>query len=120
MRLSPIAQNTMEWLGLKLGLVPTPIAYSHFGFLLSSILLQSVDKGIFEAIGRGAVSLEELADTCGLDKHALQTSLSVLATMGLVKQRHQLISLTAASKKWILKDSPQSMYWLIMFDLKVC
>jgi cyclopropane fatty-acyl-phospholipid synthase-like methyltransferase len=28
--------------------------------------------------------------------------------------------LTRQSKKWLLKDSPESMYWLLMFDNRVC
>lgn len=120
MKLSPIAQNPLEWIALKAGLVPTPLAYSHFGFMMSKFLLEAVDKGIFEAIGHKKISVEEVCSKCSLDKRAVESLLGVLATMGLIKQSNDLFYLTQKSKKWILKDSPYSLYWLMMFDNRVC
>lgn len=120
MRFSPIAQNPLEWIALKAGLVPTPLAYSHFGFMISKFLLEAVDKGVFEAIGNQKVSLEQISEKCHLNKKALKSLLGVLATMGLIKHEKNLFYLARKSKKWILKDSPDSLYWLMMFDNRVC
>jgi 2-polyprenyl-3-methyl-5-hydroxy-6-metoxy-1,4-benzoquinol methylase len=120
MKLSPIAQNPLEWLALKAGLVPVPMAYSHFGFMMSKFLLEAVDKGIFEAIGHKKVGLKQIAETCKLNERALQSLLGVLASMKLVNLSNELFYLTRQSKKWMLKDSPNSLYWLMMFDNRVC
>lgn len=120
MKFIPIAQNPLEWIALKAGLVPTPLAYSHFGFMMSKFLLEAVDKGIFEAIGHERVSLEHICQACKLNDKAVKSLLGVLASMGLVKQRQQLLYLPARSKKWILQDSPESLYWLMIFDNRVC
>jgi len=120
MKLSPIAQNPLEWIALKAGLVPTPLAYSHFGFMISKFLLEAVDKGIFETIGHKKVSLEEICAACNLAPKPVKSLLGVLATMGLIKARNNTFQLSVKSKKWILKDSPDSLYWLIMFDNRVC
>jgi 2-polyprenyl-3-methyl-5-hydroxy-6-metoxy-1,4-benzoquinol methylase len=120
MKLSPIAQNPLEWIALKAGLVPVPMAYSHFGFMMSKFLLEAVDKGIFEAIGHKKVSLNQIAETCKLNERALQSLLGVLASMKLVNCKNGLFYLTRQSKKWMLKDSPDSLYWLMMFDNRVC
>jgi 2-polyprenyl-3-methyl-5-hydroxy-6-metoxy-1,4-benzoquinol methylase len=120
MKLSPSAQNPLEWAALKAGVVPTPLAYSHFGFMISKFLLEAVDKGVFEAIGHKKVSIGQVAAACKLNERALTSLLGVLATMGLVKYENLSISLTAKSKKWILKDSLESLYWLMMFDNRVC
>lgn len=120
MKLSPIAQNPLEWLALKAGLVPEPLAYSHFGFMMSKFLLEATDKGVFEAIGNRKVSLQEIASTCSLNERALHSLLSVLASMKLVNVQKDLFYLTSQSKKWLLKDSPNSLYWLMMFDNRVC
>ncbi|WP_018615028.1 methyltransferase [Segetibacter koreensis] len=120
MKFSPIAQNPLEWVALKAGLVPTPLAYSHFGFMLSKFLLEAVDKGVFEAIGRNNVSLAHIAGACSLNEKALKSLLGVLATMGLINYKNDSFFLTKKSKKWILKDSPESLYWLMMFDNRVC
>lgn len=120
MKFAPVAQNPLEWIGLKAGLVPTPLAYSHFGFMASKFLLEAVDKGIFEAIGHSNVSLEDICSACSLHPRGVKSLLGVLATMGLLKQRKNLFYLTRKSKKWILKDSADSLYWLMMFDNRVC
>jgi 2-polyprenyl-3-methyl-5-hydroxy-6-metoxy-1,4-benzoquinol methylase len=120
MKMGPIAQNPLEWIALKTGLVPVPLAYSHFGFLISKILLEATDKGVFEAIGKQKVSLEHIATTCRLDLKALKSTLAVLATMGLVDTDEEVFFLTKQSKKWLLKDSPNSLYWFLMFDNRVC
>jgi 2-polyprenyl-3-methyl-5-hydroxy-6-metoxy-1,4-benzoquinol methylase len=120
MKLSPIAQNPLEWIALKAGLVPVPMAYSHFGFMMSKFLLEAVDKGIFEAIGHKKVALKQIAEACKLNERALQTLLGVLASMKLVNFKSGLFYLTPQSKKWMLKDSADSLYWLMMFDNRVC
>lgn len=120
MKLSPVAQNPLEWLALKTGLVPTPLAYSHFGFMISKFLLEAVDKGVFEAIGHKKASLSQIAETCNLNKKALESLLGFMATLDLVNYKNNLFQLTRKSKKWILKDSPDSLYWLMIFDNRVC
>ncbi len=120
MKLKPVAQNILEWIGLKLGLVPTPLAWSHFGFMASKFLLEAVDKGVFEAIGNNAVTIDQIAQTCELNLSATQDLLSVLATFGLLKEISGKIVLQKPAKKWLLKDSPNSLYWLMIFDNRVC
>jgi 2-polyprenyl-3-methyl-5-hydroxy-6-metoxy-1,4-benzoquinol methylase len=120
MKFTPIAQNPLEWIALKAGLVPVPMAYSHFGFMMSKFLLEAVDKGIFEAIRHKKVPLKQIAETCELNERALQSLLGVLASMKLVNLSNELFYLTKQSKKWMLKDSPNSLYWLMMFDNRVC
>ena len=90
MKLQPVAQSFLEWVGIKLGLIPTPLAWSHFGFMASKFLLEAVDKGIFEAIGNNAVTIDQIAQTCELNLSATQDLLSVLATLGLLKEKNCL------------------------------
>ena len=120
MKLQPAAQNLIEWVGLRLGLIPTPLAWSHFGFMASKFLLEAVDKGVLEAIGHNTVSIEAIASSCQLSLSATKSLLGVLATMGLLKEKNGAIFLSPPAKKWLLKDSPHSLYWLLIFDNRVC
>ncbi len=120
MKLAPVAQNPLEWLALKAGLIPEPLAYSHFGFMISKFLLEAVDKGVFEAIGHQKVSLLHIVETCQLNQRAVESLMGVLASLKLIDQKKERYFLTRSAKKWILKDSPQSLYWLMMFDNRVC
>ena len=120
MKMGAIAQNPLEWIALKTGLVPIALAYSHFGFLISKILLEATDKGIFELIGNQKVSLKYIAATCNLNLKALKSTLAVLASMGLIDTDGEVFFLTKQAKKWLLKDSSNSLYWFLMFDNRVC
>ncbi len=120
MRFKPVAQNPLEWFALQAGLVPIPLAYSHFGFVMSKAILEATDKGIFEAIGHQKISPKQIAKHCKLNERAVTSLLGVLASMGLLKNHHELFSLTRQAKKWLLKGSPQSAYWLMLFDNRVC
>ena len=111
MKLSPIAQNPLEWFALKAGLVPTPLAYSHFGFIMSKVVLEATDKGVFEAIGNNNVSLQKIAEDCTLDQRALFSLLSVLATLDLVDERDGRFVLTRQAKKWMRVDSLAKLPW---------
>ncbi len=120
MKLAPVAQNFLEWAALKTGFVPQPLAYSHFGFMMSKILLEAVDQGIFEAIGREKISLDEICSRCSLNSKAVKSCLGVLATMQLIRQQSENFYLSKQAKKWILRDSPDLLYWLMLFDNRVC
>jgi len=120
MKLGAIAQNPLEWVAIKAKLVPMPLLYSHFGFMMSKFLLEAVDVGIFETIGKGQKTAAEIAQTCGLNEKALLSTLGVLATMGQIVHRNGQFSLTDEAKKYLLKDSPDSVYWMMLFDNRVC
>ncbi len=120
MKLQPAPQNILEWIGLKLGLIPVPLVWSHFGFMASKFLMEAVDKGVLEEINNNALSIAEVASKCNLNIEATTNLLGVLATMRLIKEKKSKISLTPIAKKWLLKESQHSLYWLIIFDNRVC
>jgi 2-polyprenyl-3-methyl-5-hydroxy-6-metoxy-1,4-benzoquinol methylase len=120
MKIGAIAQNPLEWIALKAKMVPMPLLYSHFGFMQSKFLLEAVDTGIFEFIGNDKKSATEIALGCKLNEKALTGTMSVLATMGLLNFGEGKFELTAQAKKYLLKDSPDSVYYMMLFDNRVC
>lgn len=121
MKIGAIAQNPLEWVAIQAKLLPMPLLYSHFGFMMSKFLLEAVDVGIFETIGQGQKTLAEIAQACGgLNEKALAGTLGVLASMGQIDQQNGQFSLTSEAKKYLLKDSPDSVYWMMLFDNRVC
>lgn len=121
MKIGAIAQNPLEWIAIKAKLLPMPLLYSHFGFMMSKFLLEAVDVGIFEYIGHGQKNLPEIAQACGsLNEKALQGTLGVMVSMGQIEHQNGQFSLTAEAKKYLLKDSQDSVYWMMLFDNRVC
>lgn len=120
MKLTVSAQNFVEWLALQCNMVPTPLAFSKFGGMTSKFLLEAVDKGIFEAIGTQSATVETICQRCNVNSRAVESLLQVFVSMGLLLQKKQAYSLTSKAKKWLLKDSPYSLYYLMVFDNRVC
>ncbi|WP_207494183.1 methyltransferase [Aridibaculum aurantiacum] len=120
MKLTTTAQNPLEWIAVKTGVAPEPVAVAHFGYLVSKFVLEAIDKGVFEAIGKRKVTANDIATACKLNTTAVEKLLRLFASMGLVITSPPHFALTAKAKKWLLKDSPSSLYWLLLFDQKVC
>ena len=120
MRIGPIPQNPVEWLALKSGVVPLPLAHSHFGFMISKVLLESTDAGVFEALKDGPLALEPLAQRLQVDPRALRTLLGVVASLDLLDCDDGQFSLTPLAKKWLLIDAPESSHAMMLFDNRVC
>lgn len=120
MKIGAIAQKPLEWIAINAKLLPMPLLYSHFGFMMSKFLLESVDAGVFEFIRNEKKTVAEIAGACQLNEKALTGTLGVLASMGLIDQQNGLFSLTKQARKYLLKDSPDSVYWMMLFDNRVC
>jgi 2-polyprenyl-3-methyl-5-hydroxy-6-metoxy-1,4-benzoquinol methylase len=120
MRLDAIAQNPLEWLALKSGLVPTPLGHSHIAFIFSRAIMEATDIGIFEALEEKPLLLRELAQRLDLHEMALQSLLNVLASGGYVAYKNYLWELTKLSRKWMLRSSPDSVAAMMILDNRVC
>ncbi|WP_421800021.1 methyltransferase [Haliscomenobacter sp.] len=121
MKIGAISQNPLEWIAIQAKLLPMPLLYGHFGFMMSKFLLEAVDVGIFETIGQDKKNIAEIAQACGgLNEKALKGTLGVLASMGQMDEQNGQFSLTSEAKKYLLKDSPDSVYWMMLFDNRVC
>lgn len=120
MKLDAIAQNPMEWLALKSGMVPTPLGHSHIAFILSKAVMEATDSGIFEALAEKPLALSELAGRLEFNALALQSLLNVLASAGYVAYKKEKWKLTKLSRKWMLRDSPHSVAAMMVLDNRVC
>jgi 2-polyprenyl-3-methyl-5-hydroxy-6-metoxy-1,4-benzoquinol methylase len=120
MKLDAIPQNFFEWTILKSGMIPTPLGHGHIAFLLSRGLLDAVDLGVIEALKDRPLKLEEIAIHCELNASALRSLMNVLASAGYVKFKDDKFQLTKLSRKWLLKDSPDSVYDLFILNSRVC
>ncbi len=120
MKLDAIAQNPLEWLALKSGLVPTPLGHSHIAFILSRALLEATDMGIFESLEDKPLPLKELAHKLELNPMALQSLLNVLASAGYFAYKNNQWQLTKLSRKWMLRSSPDSVAAMMTLDNRVC
>ena len=119
MKLAPVAQNLKEWIALKADLVPVPLAHTHISFMLSKAVLDATELNVFESFKDGPKNLDQAAGDLKLDKRALKSLLNVLISTGYFNYRNEKYSLTKHSRKWCLKESPDSLYYQQLFN-NVC
>ena len=110
MRSSFKPQSLLEWIAFTFNLVPKPILHTNVNAHLSRSLLDAVALDVFECIGHSSLTLEELSEKTTLNKTALYNVMHVLTSADYFSYKNQKFSLTAVSKKWLLKDSEHSMY----------
>lgn len=114
------SQNPLEWLVMQTGLIPAPLLLAHFGFMISKIIWEASECNVFEALAVKSATAAEVASTCKLNEKATTAVLVALAGMQLVKFSNQRYTLSKASKKWLLKSSPDSYCAMMQFDNQVC
>jgi len=115
MKLGVIAENLIERLLLAIKLVPTPIFYTQVAFMLARTVMAGTKLGIFEPLAPGPLTAAEIAAQCQTDPHATTKLLNALVGAGYLRTKRGRYSLTPVAQKWLLKDSPRSIYDKMMF-----
>lgn len=115
MRFAPKPQNAPELLGLLANLVPLPLAHTHFASFLARIVYEAAAAGLFEALSAGPMSAAEMAAKLDLDPAALEAVLGALASAGYLRRQGPRFSLRPRLRKWLLRDSPESLIDQLLF-----
>ena len=76
-------------------------------FLPTTIILSAIELGLFSALAAGPQSTEKLAAALKLDRHALETLLSALASLGYLECEAGLYRNTEFSSRALVGGSPE-------------
>jgi 2-polyprenyl-3-methyl-5-hydroxy-6-metoxy-1,4-benzoquinol methylase len=109
MRLSLRSGNIIEWLALRVGLVPTPAAEAWAGMALSGVLVAATRLGVTARLAAAPATAEELADDLNLDPTATRLLLNCLQSIGHVSRRADRYQLSRRSRRWLDPDSDLSV-----------
>jgi hypothetical protein len=115
MKVGVIPENLIERLLLLFKLVPTPIFDTQVAFMLARTVMVGTKLGIFEALVPGPLTATEIAAQCKTDPTATIKLLNALVGAGYLRIEKERYSLTSIARKWLLKDSPQSIFDKILF-----
>lgn len=110
MKLGAIPENLLERIVLALGLAPTPLSDTHVAFMLARTIMVAAKLGIFETLNNASSKAEDVAAQIRTDPQATTKLLNTLIHLGYVRQKDQHYALTPLARKWMLKDSPTSLY----------
>ena len=110
MRLRAVAENPLEWLLDRLGLLPRPLADTMVAMALARTIMAATSVGIFEALDAGPLTAEEAADRCGTDARATAKLLFALAGARYVRERDGRYELSRMARRWMLRGAPLSLH----------
>lgn len=108
-------QNPLEFFAKHLNLAPIPLVHTHLYSYFAKIVYDATEAGVFEAIGRQSHTSEQVAERCGLHTDATRSLLTFLTAAGYLRYRNERFSATRLTRKWLLKDSPTTMYYHLLF-----
>jgi 2-polyprenyl-3-methyl-5-hydroxy-6-metoxy-1,4-benzoquinol methylase len=119
MKLTIAPQSILEWIALKLGIVPTPIAHTSLSYILSRAVIEAHQINVFETIQHHALTLEQIASATQTNPRALRSLLNVLISADYLHYKNEKYSLSKMAKKWCLKESKDSVHDEQVFN-KLC
>ncbi len=109
MKIDVRAESLIEHVALWLGLAPTPLVETHIAATLARSVVAGVKLGIFDCLQNGPLTHIEIAARCGVDQAAAGLLLEALAACGYLSLARGCYELKAKSRKWLLRDSPNSI-----------
>ncbi len=116
MKLGLKPEHALEWLALKLNVVPEPIAQTHIAFVAARAIMAGTSLGIFEAIEDGANTAEAIARLCGTDPRATRSLVDCLVGLEYVRVTRGRYRNSQRARKWLLKRSPTSVRDKLIFQ----
>ncbi|GAB3933250.1 class I SAM-dependent methyltransferase [Larkinella terrae] len=119
MRLTVTPENLLEWIALKINLVPLPLLHAQIFPIVGKAVLEAADKGVFEAVQRGKQTVDEIATDCRLHPKALGELLGLLTVLGYFRYRGGRYTLTRLSSRWLLKNNDESVFGMMLFNNRV-
>jgi ubiquinone/menaquinone biosynthesis C-methylase UbiE len=103
-------ENPMEWFAVKAMIVPVPFIDGFCYVVESKAFNTALKLEIFETMRESPQTIEQIADKTGFNPKALSGVLNVLTIPGYIKYKNGKYEITKLTRKWCLKDSPDTLY----------
>jgi SAM-dependent methyltransferase len=118
MRFGTIAENPIERVLLRLNVAPQPLFDTQMAFTLARLVMVATKLGVFEALAAGPSTASSIADRCGTEAIATEKLLFALAGAKYVRSDGEAYKLSPVARKWLLRDSPNSLADKLVFQLE--
>jgi predicted O-methyltransferase YrrM len=115
-RFGAIAENPIERLIARLNLAPVPLVETQMAYTLARLIMVGTKIGVFEAVGNGMATSDEVAARCGTSPVGTEKLLFALAGAGYLRAADGGYTLTPVSRKWLLRESPNSIADKLLFQ----
>jgi 2-polyprenyl-3-methyl-5-hydroxy-6-metoxy-1,4-benzoquinol methylase len=116
MKLSAKPESLMERIALALNLAPRPLLDTQIAFNSARSIMAAAELGVFEALGQGEKTAEEVAAHCRTHAGATKQLLNCLVGIGYARWSGGKYGMPRALRKWLLRSSPNSMVDKLAFQ----
>lgn len=116
MKLAPRPENLLERIAMLANLAPRPLLDTQIAFTMARAIQTAAELGVFEALGKGERTTQDVAEACGTDPRATGKLLDCLVGVGYLRWRAGKYALVGAMRKWLLRDSPSTVVSKLAFQ----
>jgi SAM-dependent methyltransferase len=99
----------------RLHLLPTPVMDAFANVLFGRALVIAVRRGLFDLLAAGAMTGAQISAAARLHPQALHLLLDSCVVCGYLSCRQGSYHLTAEGRKWLCRDSPDSLVNLLAY-----
>ncbi|MFW5924609.1 MAG: methyltransferase [Myxococcota bacterium] len=103
--MGPKADNLLELVALKAGMVPRPVLDTLLALGLARTVMAGTRLGIFDALEAGPASAADVAARCETDPRATEKLLGALVGCGYATHHEGRFALAAEARRWLASDS---------------
>jgi len=116
MKFSTKPESVMERIALLLNLAPLPLVDTQIAFSKARAIMAAATLGVFEALGQGDKTAEEVATFCQTNPGATKQLLNCLVGIGYARWSNGKYGMQRAHRKWLLRASPNSVVDKLAFQ----
>jgi SAM-dependent methyltransferase len=109
MKIDVGAENPVERLALRLGLVPKPAFHTLVAVVAARTVLVATKLGVLETLEQKPLTATEVATRLGTDRGATQKLLNALTGLGYLRVSGDTFALSSAARRWLVSASPRSL-----------
>jgi 2-polyprenyl-3-methyl-5-hydroxy-6-metoxy-1,4-benzoquinol methylase len=116
MRLGVVSEGLIEWLALRLNLVPTPLADGVFAMMACRALMAGLRLGLIHELTSGPATAQDLATRLQLDPTGTEALTEALASAGYLERRGPRYRLARWARRWLDPNGSRHIGNLIRFN----
>jgi ubiquinone/menaquinone biosynthesis C-methylase UbiE len=96
----------LEWLLLRLNVIPAPLVDSFSAMMNAKAILAANELGLFNALSGGPLAIAELSRRIGATGQGVERLVDALAASGYLVVKGKRCRLSRVSRKWLVRSSP--------------
>lgn len=117
MKLKITPDTFLEWIAIKLNIVPTPLIDTQIAFTTARAIMTAAELDIFETLGKNSKTFHQVADSCKTHLVATKQLLDCLAGIGYLKWSNDQYSIKPKYYKWLLKEYQSNLIGKLRFQI---